>query len=130
MKPALPIFHVQLLPTADADIDEDLRTKVVRTCSPLASVHAVYACRLRQESLDGEVSERISIAIEPLEPKGHGPNPLPAPDMRKLFKALAPEPGDSLGFPSGRSIEPWKDLGACLYERPSSSRSGGGLRLP
>ena len=122
MKPSPPVFHVELLRTAEGEIDDELRARVVKTCSALASVRAVYACRLRQQSLEGDVSEHVSLAIEPLDPtKRHGPSPLPEADMQKLFKALAPVRGDSLGFPSGRPLEPWKELGVCLYERAGSS---------
>ena len=120
MKSSPPVFHVELLRTAEGEIDDELRAKVVKTCSKLPSVLAVYACRLRQQSVEGDVSERISLAIEPLDPpKREGPSPLPEQHMQKLFETLAPSRGDSLGFPSGRAIEPWKQLGVCLYERPS-----------
>jgi len=116
---SLPVYHVELLPTEASAIPEDLRAAVTRVCAELTSVRSVYVCRVRQESLDGEVTESLRLAIEPLVPQErHGADPVPAADMRKLFAALAPAPDQSLGFPSGRALHPWKDRGVCLYPGP------------
>jgi hypothetical protein len=121
-----PVYHVELLATEPRDIPENLRGAVGAVCASLATVRAVYACRLRQESLDGEVTESVQLAIEPLNPREErGREPLPAGDMRRLFAALAPSPGEGLAFPSGRGIEAWRTRGVCLY-RHDGAVSGGG----
>ena len=120
MRPPLPIYHVEMLVTSEDEIPDELRARVVEACAPLRSVRAVHACRIRRESLDGEVSEPIRLAIEAVEPATrHGQEPLPTQDMHALFAALAPGPDESLGFPSGRGLEPWVSRGVCLYRRPT-----------